>query len=322
VQVARSRGFTLIEAIVVIAVLGIVSVSFGIFILPAIKAQQDVARRAELVDAAEGALRRMARDVRIAVPNSVRLTNTISGGSGFALEMIPTVDGARYCTAGTADCDIAGANVLTINAADTIFDVLGCFRDTAFLAASGGNAYRMVVDNSDTSIYTATGAAAVLTPVVTVSLTLFPGTSATTPACGQASLTANSFNRHRVTLGVAHTFPTGSPRQRVFVVQDAVVPVTYICNQTAGTLIRYAGYKNGLAYSTAAQPTDPVAAPLNAATGREVTRNVTACSATGSETVGSTGTIEGSAVLTINLTLAQSGETVQLMKQVQLDNTQ
>lgn len=315
--VTRASGFSLIEMIVVIVVLGIVSVSFGVFILPAITAQQAVARRAELVDAAEGALRRMSRDIRISVPNSVRMTNVIAGGTGFAIEMIPTADGARYCTAGTADCDIAGADVLTIASADAAFDVLGCFRNPAFLSPTGTNAWRLVVDNADTGIYTVTGANAVVTPVMTTTLSLFPGTSGGTPTCGAASLTANSFNRHRVTLGAAHTFPTASPRQRVFVIQDAVAPVTYICNVTGGTLSRYAGYKNGLAYSTGAQPTDPAAAPLSAATGRQVVRNVSACSAAGDEA-----TVQTSAVVTLSLTLSNAGESVQLHKQVQLDNSQ
>jgi len=318
----RSSGFSLIEMMVVIVVLGIVSVAFGVFIVPAINAQQAVARRAELVDAAEGALRRMSRDIRISVPNSVRMTTTIFGGSGFAIEMIPTVDGARYCTAGTADCDIAGANILTIGAADGAFDVLGCFRNPAFLSPTGTNAWRLVVDNTDSGIYTATGASAIITPVVTTTLSLFPGTSAGTPTCGEASLTVNSFNRHRLTLGAAHSFPTASPRQRVFVVQDAAAPVTYICNYSAGigTLTRYAGYKMaGGEYSIPPpnQPTNPAATPLTAATGREVTRNVSDCSATGDEA-----TVQTSAVVTLSLTLTQAGETVQLMKQVQLDNSQ
>lgn len=315
--VKRSAGFTLAEIVVSIVVLGIVSVSFGVFILPAITAHQDMQRRAVLVDAAESALRRMSRDIRISLPNSVRTTNTIAGGSGFAIEMIPTGDGARYCTSGTADCDIAGADVLSVGSADSVFDVLGCFRNAAFIAASGTNAYRLAVNNTDSGIYTATGASAVINPVGNVTLSIFPGTGATPTVCGSASGTANSYNRHRITLAASHTFTTASPRQRVFVVEDAVAPVTYICNSTAGTLTRYAGYKSGVAYSTASQPTDPAAAPLNATIGRLVTANISACSATSDEAA-----VQTSAVVTLSLELSNPGGTVQLMKQVQLDNSQ
>lgn len=319
----RPAGFTLVEIIVAIVVLGIVSVSFGVFILPAITAHQDMQRRAALVDAAESALRRMTRDIRISLPNSVRTTNVIAGGTGFAIEMIPTADGARYCTAGTADCDIAGANILSIGSADSVFDVLGCFRNAAFIAASGTNAYRLVVDNTESvgvllnGIYVATGASAVINPVGNVTLSIFPGTGATPTVCGSASATANSFNRHRITLAAAHTFPTASPRQRVFVIEDAAVPVTYICNATAGTLTRYAGYKDGVAYSTSSQPTSPAAAPLSATTGRLVAANISACSATTDEV-----TVQSSAVVTLTLGLSNAGNIVELVKQVQLDNSQ
>jgi len=316
--VKRSAGFTLAEVVISIVVLGIVSVSFGVFILPAITAQQDVQRRAVLVDAAESALRRMSRDIRISLPNSVRLTNTIAGGSGFAVEMIPTADGARYCTSGTADCDATGE--LLIGSADLIFDVLGCFRNAAFAptiipTTFSTAAYRLVVGSTDSLIYTATGASEVITPVGAVTSSIFPGTGASPTQCGTLSGTANTYNRHRITLA-SHTFPTASPRQRVFVIEDAVAPVTYICNFSTGTLTRYAGYKNGLAYSTGAQPTDPSVAPL-AGLGRLVTANISACNATSDEA-----TVQTSAVVTLSLTLAQAGETVQLLKQVQIDNSQ
>ena len=295
-QVRRAAGFSFIEMVVVIVVLGVVATSFGLFILPAINAHQAVARRAELVDAAESALRRVSRDIRISLPNSVRLTNVIAGGTGFAIEMIPTADGGRYCTTDTADCNTA--NVLAIGSADNVFDILGLFHNASFIAPAGTNAWRFVVNSSDSSIYTVTCTSGVLTPVIVSTVTTVGG-------------------RHRVTLGANHTFPTGSPRQRVFVIQDLAVPVTYICNATAGTLTRYAGYKSGAAYSTASQPTNPAAAPLNATTGRQVVGKVSACSATSSEA-----TVQASAVVTLNLALADGGETVQLLKQVQLDNSQ
>lgn len=318
-----SAGFTLIEMVIAITVLGIVSVTIGVFIVPAINSHRDLQRRAELVEAAEGALRRISRDIRIALPNSVRVTNALAVGSGFAIELIPTADGARYCTPGTADCGATDPDprVLSIGSGDAIFDVLGCFHNTAFAPAvlpGATTAYRLAVGSADSGIYTALGASAAISPAGnTVTISLFPNTG--TLSCGSVSGTPDSFNRHRVTLTTAaHTFTTASPRQRVFVVEDALAPVTYICNFAAGTLTRYAGYKmGGGEYSTAAQPTDPGAAPLSAATGRQVVRNVSACSAASTEA-----TVQVSAVVTLSLALTDTGETVQLLKQVQLDNSQ
>lgn len=310
------RGFSLIELVITIVVLGIIAVMAGAFILPAFNTYQGLERRAALVEAAESAIRRMSRDIRIAVPNSVRTASGVlaAGVNGFAIELIPTADGGRYCSGGTADCDVSG--VLSIGSADTVFDVLGCFRNAAFIAASGTNAYRLVVGNTDSNIYTATGASAVIAPVGNVTLSIFPGTGGTPTVCGSPSAVATTYNRHRVTL-TSHTFPTASPRQRVFVVEDAMAPVTYLCNFSAGTLTRYVGYRNGAAYSTAGQPTDPAGAPLGSVTGRLVASNVSDCSVTSVEA-----NVQTSGVVTLNLTLSDSGETVQLINQVQLDNSQ
>jgi MSHA biogenesis protein MshO len=251
----------------------------------------------------------MSRDIRIALPNSLRITNL---GNGFAIELIPTADGARYCTAGVADC--ATGNVLTIAVADGIFDVLGCFRHS-FVTGTATNAFRLVIGNSGNAAYIATTAASVITPVQNITPSLFPNTG--TATCGNASGTANSYNRHRLTLTANQTFPTASSRQRLFVVQDSEAPVTYICNTTAGTLTRYSGYKNGAAYSTATQPTNPAAAPLSAATNiGQVSSNILACSVTSTEAQ-----VANTSVVTLSLQVSSSGETVSLMSQVQLDNS-
>jgi len=313
---ARARGFTFLELVVVIAVLGIVSVAVGKFMLPAITAQQDVERRAVLVEAADSALRRMARDIRVALPGSLRITNTIVGGSGFALEMIPTVDGARYCTTAVANC--ATGNVLNLGVNDTNFDILGCFRHS-FVTGAATTAFRLVIGASS-AVYTATGSPAIITPVLTnITPSLFPNTPVGTATCGNASSTANSYNRHRLTYA-NHNFPNpGSTRQRVFVVRDSAAPVTYLCNATAGTLMRYEGYKGGVgtAYGLATPPNNGGAAPLSTATLRgRVADNISACSVTSTDAL-----VQGTSVVTLSLTLSSSGETVQLMSQVQLDNS-
>lgn len=315
VTAARRAGFSLMEMVITIAVLGIIAVATGAFLMPMFRAGEGLQRRAALVEAGESALRRMTRDIRISLPNSVRVTNSLAVGSGFALELIPTADGGRYCTSGTADCDAAGA--LSIGSADTVLDILGCFHNAAFIAGSGGSAYRLVVGSTDSNVYTATGASAVIAPVGAYTLSIFPGTGATPGVCGSASAVATTYNRHRVTFG-SHTFPTASPRQRLFIVEQAAAPVTYLCNHTAGTLRRYAGYTNGAALSTAGQPTNPGAAPLaSAATTGLVTDKVTACAVTSTEA-----TVQSSSVVTLTLTLSDAGETVQLTNQVQLDNSQ
>jgi MSHA biogenesis protein MshO len=89
----RNRGFTLVEAIVVIVLTSILAGIMVLFIRNPVQSYVDSAGRAELTDVAEIALRRMAREIHGAVPNSVRFTT--SGSTSF-LEFIPSKAGGRY----------------------------------------------------------------------------------------------------------------------------------------------------------------------------------------------------------------------------------
>ncbi len=90
---ATQRGFTLIEAIITIVITGILSGMVAVFIASPVKSYIDTVRRANLTDAADGALRRIARDVHGALPNSMRST---SPESSLCFEFLPTVGGGRY----------------------------------------------------------------------------------------------------------------------------------------------------------------------------------------------------------------------------------
>ncbi len=78
---------TLIELVVTIAVGSIVVAFMAMFIVTPMQAYSAQTRRAELVDDADSALRFMGRDLRAALPNSVRVT---SSGSVTALELLAT----------------------------------------------------------------------------------------------------------------------------------------------------------------------------------------------------------------------------------------
>ncbi|APG27863.1 pilus assembly protein MshO [Syntrophotalea acetylenivorans] len=108
-----SCGFTLVELVVVLVVTGILAALGGMFIVQPIQGFLDLSRRARLVDSAETALRRMQRDVRQALPNSVRIN-----GAGTALELLHTVDGGRYRAYGPG-------NTLDFTGFDTDFEALG-----------------------------------------------------------------------------------------------------------------------------------------------------------------------------------------------------
>lgn len=111
------RGVTLIELVVVIVVTGILAAGVAVFLKWPVEGYVDAGRRATLTDEADTALRRITRDLRNALPNSVRVD-----ASGKFVEYIETTSGGRY----RAELSSTGAgDILDFAAADTTFDVLG-----------------------------------------------------------------------------------------------------------------------------------------------------------------------------------------------------
>lgn len=110
----QQSGFTLVEMIIVIVITGIIAGVVAVFIQAPVQGYVDSERRAELTDIADTALRRVARDLRSAVPNSARSTNCTAP----CIEFLPSKDGGRYRAA-------APGNVLNFGAADANFDIVG-----------------------------------------------------------------------------------------------------------------------------------------------------------------------------------------------------
>ena len=109
------KGFTLVEMIMVIVITGIIGSMVAVFLKAPIDQYVDVARRAELTDIADTAVRRMARDIRVAAPNSVRIAGC---GAVPCVEFLPTKDGGRYRAAGPG-------NPLDFDGSDSDFDIVG-----------------------------------------------------------------------------------------------------------------------------------------------------------------------------------------------------
>ncbi len=90
------RGFTLVELIMVIALAGIVAVMISTVMSRPLQGFADQSRRAELTDLAAMALNRMARDIRLAVPNSVKNEEGCLPGSCRTLEFLQISGAGRY----------------------------------------------------------------------------------------------------------------------------------------------------------------------------------------------------------------------------------
>ena len=203
----RLSGFTLVEMIIVIVITGIIAAIVAVFIRAPMQGFIDLETRVELTDTADTALRRIGRDMRLALPNSVRPT-----GSSTALEFLQTRTGGRYRgeVSGTAG---AQGNALYPGETSALsFDVFGdlTLGGTVALPVAGE---RVVIYNLG-----------------------IPGADAYN-ADNSASISAATANS--ITLSAATLFPLASPGMRFQVVET---PVTYRCDLTAGTLVRHWGY--------------------------------------------------------------------------------
>ncbi len=214
---SRRAGFTLVEMIVAIAIMSIVAAAVAVFIRRPVESYVASVGRAELSDVADTALRRIIRDLQLALPNSVRVSNPGGAGTAFYLEFLITSGGGRYRAAPTGG---GAGNILDFSVADASFDVLSPMPTFA-----GGES--IVIYNLGTG---------------------FSGADAYAAANNNRALYGSN-NGTAITLSAAKLFPLASPGNRFQVVQYAV---TYACDPVVREIRRYWNYT-----IAAAQPTPP-----------------------------------------------------------------
>lgn len=301
------KGFTLIELVIVMVLAGVLSVAVSVFIARPISAYTSVAQRATLVEAADITLRRMARDIQSAVPNSLRVKTV---GNRSAIEMVNIVEGMRYR-------ESPPGPFLNFTAPITNFHVMGQFQYALSNPTCASNSCRLVVYNtgantggaipSDNPAPGANVYSTVAAPVCS-GCNPPPGSVTITPVGTTVTLT-NPGSEGNIVMGSAVQFALPSPRQRIDIVDT---PVTYLCDTSSNQqkITRYSNYA-----ITSVQPTDPAVSPLSGAIAAQLTQNVTACSFTYSP-----GTSQRNGVITMAITLTNSGETITLMRQVGVSN--
>ncbi|KAF0812879.1 hypothetical protein IGB42_02723 [Andreprevotia sp. IGB-42] len=279
------HGFSLVEMIMALTILAIISATVAIFLDGPIRAYLLNRQRAELVATADASMRRISRDLHLALPNSIRLA---SSGSTVLLEILQTRNGGMYrdqsSSAGTGD-------PLRFEG-DSAFDTLGS------LPASGNTA---IVPNQD--------------QLVIFNLGFGPQDAyagqnrsliRTVSAGALADETHITFD--------ATTFPLSSPGARFQVISGAL---TFSCTPGAadsagngtGTLRMWRNYT--------IQTTQPLVQPATG-TAALLASNVSACSF--QYDPDPVGAAQRNGVATLQLTLTRGGESVSLYNAVHVSN--
>jgi MSHA biogenesis protein MshO len=220
----RQRGFTLVELIVVMVVVGVIAGVLVLQLRPAMQSYVAIRQRANLTSQADAALRRIVAEVHAAVPNSLRYTRVPQAGSQ-CIEFVPTKDGGRFRTAQDfSDPNQPRGTALVPGVATATFDVL---TDLDPGVAKGDLVVVGNINRDD----------------------VYAGTNVGTIA-SIAGATAG-VARHTLTLGTPATFPAGYEGGRFVVVPASERAVTYTCKIPpgggTGAIYRVTGYTPGAA---------------------------------------------------------------------------
>lgn len=284
----EQRGFTLVELILVIALAGIVAVMIGTVLSRPLQGFVDQSRRAELTDLAATALNRMSRDIRLAVPNSVRNEASCPALGCRTLELLAMSEGGRY-----------RANLWSANGQR--YDPPRCpesevcsipVLSPGMDAGKVAEARWMVIYNTGQAIWNAGGPAVITPDNVQFEL----GCASTGEQC--VNLIGSE--------AAGFSFQYASPQHRFYLVRDVV---GYHCeNPGKNSSGDGTGRIRRGVFDRLSGTYDYSDLPL-------VVDSVSACSFTYEP-----GTHARNGVVTLRLSLTQGGETITLLQQVHIDN--
>lgn len=199
----KSSGFTLIELIMVIVILGIMGTVSVKFISYSAQGLVDTGERQALASSATIAVEKVLREVRRALPNSVR---RFSDGSNQCLELVPILYSSEYISVPTASAATSFQSIQFVN------------------AVGGETGYVAVYPNSETSVYSSDQS--------------ISSTTAVASAVGSSGSPDENLQTITFTGGASYSFPTDSPKKRFYLVSE---PISF-CDDANGRLWRYQNY--------------------------------------------------------------------------------
>ena len=183
-MVAVQRGFTLVELVVTIVLMGILGAGTVSFLMTSTESYVDTSVRNQLGGLGRLTITKLERVIRTAVPNSLRVTSVGAGGDQ-CLEYLPLAAATSYLDVSF----ISASNTITMVPFDTGLNL-------------SGTKYVVIFPMSAGTLYSASS----------------PGPLATTDY--STSSTANSIET--LTLTTSHQFSSGSVTPRLYL-SDAPV---------------------------------------------------------------------------------------------------
>ena len=271
----RERGFTLVEMVVAITLLGILSMVMVPLLQLPLAAHLSATRRAELASELDVTVARLRADLAQALPNSVRVRQV---GARHFIEYLEVRASGRYRAASApgpqscpATCAAPGANdVMEFACAESCFTTLGPLEGGAPVA--GGD---WVVINP-----------------------LGPGVANGDPYFGGSAMPVGGIKSRLQSIAAVgggqrlaltpHSFALAPANRRFHIV---ATPVSYECNPATQRLTRYSGYP-----VAAAQP-----AAFGAASSAPLATRISACRFAYT----ATGGVGGGGLLTVWLRTSQ-----------------
>lgn len=251
-----ARGVTLLELVIAIVVTGIIVAATAFFVYP-MRQSTDLVARAELADIADNALQRIGRDVRLALPNSVRVD-----GTGKFIEFLAIRAAGRYRAdgggaAGGTNCDNDDASLVAPGNDQLSFDLAAgdrCFKSIGKVPNGG------TILASDSLVLNNYGPGF-------AGQNAYEAGAANRVQIGSVDA-ASEATRDRISFA-PRTFVRAlhdSPGKRFYVISG---PVSFVCDTVARSITRYSGYS-----IAATQPTPPAGATSVAL----IAENVADCS--------------------------------------------
>lgn len=278
----------MVELIIVIVLVAILASGSSFFIGRLIEGYTATQRRGELTDIADGALRRMGRDIKTALPMSVRVATS---GTTTYIEFLATKAGGRY-KYNAACFASSGCSSLT---------TIGNVNDGSWTFVPGVDRLSLWSQDFGTALNCAAGDISAWCA----------GTAGVTNWA--PVITGFGASGSEQSISFSSTVFSGESDQASSSFRVIDGPVTYVCNPAAGTLSRYWGY-------SLPQPAQWTTTPPSGSSSAIIANRVTGCQVAYDANASAQQGLLGRGVISIRLTLSLLTESVSLVHQIHVNN--